>query len=99
MDLALSVKQLFDFAGDDPNRPFRPVIEKDFGQQRYLTEDPTMSFQLCQFEKVPVLAGVTRYEKLSHALGEYMLMLQCLNFTQMYFCSRYSESSIFATIE
>lgn len=75
MDLALSVKQLFDFAGDDPNRPFRPVIEKDFGQQRYLTEDPTMSFQLCQFEKVPVLAGVTRYEKLSHALGEYMLIV------------------------
>ncbi|XP_062562253.1 juvenile hormone esterase-like [Armigeres subalbatus] len=38
------------------------VIEPDFGQERFLTEDPTESFLKGNFMKVPVIAGITQDE-------------------------------------
>lgn len=39
-----------------------PVIEPDFGQERFLTEDPKVSFASGNFLRVPVMAGVTNEE-------------------------------------
>ncbi|KXJ73122.1 hypothetical protein RP20_CCG016470 [Aedes albopictus] len=38
------------------------VVEPDFGQERFLTEDPTQSFLKGDFVKVPVIAGITQDE-------------------------------------
>ena len=39
-----------------------PVIEDDFGQERFLVEDPTKTFRSGNFNKVPVIAGRAEYE-------------------------------------
>jgi acetylcholinesterase len=39
-----------------------PVIEDDFGQERFLVEDPTRSFRSGNFNRVPVVAGRTELE-------------------------------------
>lgn len=39
-----------------------PVVELDFGQERFLTEDPKISFSNGQFSKVPLIAGMTQNE-------------------------------------
>jgi acetylcholinesterase len=36
-----------------------PVIEDNFGQERFLVEDPTRSFRSGNFNRVPVIAGRT----------------------------------------
>lgn len=38
------------------------VVEPDFGQERFLIEDPTESFLKGDFVKVPVIAGITQDE-------------------------------------
>jgi carboxylesterase type B len=38
------------------------VIEEDFGQERFLTEHPIKLINSGRFEKVPVLAGITKDE-------------------------------------
>uniref|UniRef100_A0A023EWG4 Carboxylic ester hydrolase n=1 Tax=Aedes albopictus TaxID=7160 RepID=A0A023EWG4_AEDAL len=38
------------------------VVEPDFGQERFLIEDPTQSFLKGDFVKVPVIAGITQDE-------------------------------------
>ena len=47
-----------------------PVVEPDFGQERFLTDDPTKLFQEGRFAKVPVLAGVTEFEFLNPAISK-----------------------------
>lgn len=49
-----------------------PVIESNFGQERFLTEDPQVSFKTGNFNKVPVIVGVTRDEFVESA---YKLLL------------------------
>lgn len=39
-----------------------PVIEEDFGQERFLTEHPMKLVTSGQFLKVPVLIGASEYE-------------------------------------
>ncbi|CAO1378626.1 unnamed protein product [Diamesa serratosioi] len=39
-----------------------PVIEPDFGQERFLTDDPTKLFRDGNFERVPIISGVTNDE-------------------------------------
>lgn len=39
-----------------------PVVEPDFGQERFLTEDPKVLFGSGNFSRVPVIAGVTNDE-------------------------------------
>jgi hypothetical protein len=38
------------------------MVEDDFGQQRFLTEDPSVTFRRGNFNRVPVIVGVTEYE-------------------------------------
>jgi carboxylesterase type B len=42
-----------------------PVIENDFGQERFLTDDPSKLFQSGEFHRVPIIAGVVRDEFIS----------------------------------
>lgn len=60
--LALSLPQLLDFAGVCPGYPFLPVIEGRFGQKRFLTQDPSMQFQMGHFAQVPLLTGTVKNE-------------------------------------
>lgn len=39
-----------------------PVVEPDFGQERFLTEDPKVLFAAGNFSKVPLIAGITQDE-------------------------------------
>jgi acetylcholinesterase len=39
-----------------------PVVEPDFGQERFLTDDPKVSFASGNFSKVPIITGITQDE-------------------------------------
>ncbi|KAF5303743.1 hypothetical protein FQR65_LT18959 [Abscondita terminalis] len=51
--------------GIDPLLLWTPVIELDFGQERFLTEHPIVSGLNGKFANVPIMAGVTS-EEFSH---------------------------------
>ncbi|KAK5641623.1 hypothetical protein RI129_010170 [Pyrocoelia pectoralis] len=55
--------------GDDPVLIWTPVIELDFGQERFLTEHPIRSVLNGNFQKVPIMAGITEEEFSYLALG------------------------------
>lgn len=61
---------MFDFAGQ-PMLLYKPVLERDFGQERFLIEDPTCLIQNGQFEKVDILAGITQFEFILPAACEF----------------------------
>ncbi|KAF2903951.1 hypothetical protein ILUMI_02213 [Ignelater luminosus] len=46
----------------DPILVWLPVIESDFGQERFLTDNPIKLLQKGDFAQVPVMAGVTTLE-------------------------------------
>ncbi|KAB0802381.1 hypothetical protein PPYR_04567 [Photinus pyralis] len=46
----------------DPIIKWKPVIEKDFGQERFLVEDPVTAVQNGRFRHVPMIFSVTREE-------------------------------------
>lgn len=48
---------------------WRPVIEPDFEQERFLIEDPNESFRHGRFTKIPVIAGITANEFVDRAVG------------------------------
>jgi acetylcholinesterase len=47
---------------DNPVMVWYPVVEPDFGQERFLTEDPTATFARGNFSTVPIVVGVTSNE-------------------------------------
>ncbi|ALC45678.1 CG4757 [Drosophila busckii] len=57
---------MFEF-GWDPVLNWMPVIEPDFGQERFLLEHPYKTAQSGNFYKVPLIAGITEFEFLSGA--------------------------------
>ncbi|KAJ3646359.1 hypothetical protein Zmor_023949 [Zophobas morio] len=54
----------FQFAefGTDPILIWSPVIEEDFGQERFLPDHPIKLIKSGKFEQVPVIAGITKDE-------------------------------------
>lgn len=64
---------MFEFGAENPTILWKPVIEPDFGQERFLTEDPTKLFKNGEFSQVPVLAGISRYELLHPAICKFLL--------------------------
>lgn len=50
-----------EFAGQ-PTVIWYPVVEPDFGQERFLTEDPAKLFASGNFSRVPIITGVTQDE-------------------------------------
>lgn len=45
--------------------PWLPVVEHDFGQERFFTDDPNNLFKSGKFNKVPVIVGITTDEFIS----------------------------------
>ncbi|XP_067620006.1 juvenile hormone esterase-like isoform X2 [Eurosta solidaginis] len=69
--IAATLRSLFEFGLDNPIYLFRPVIERDFGQERFLIEHPYESMQRGAFAKVPILIGFTNGEFCQSAVDIY----------------------------
>lgn len=65
---------MFEFATVNPIIVFKPVIEEDFGQERFLTHDPTCLMEAGQFAPVNILTGITEYEFLYPVIGKYIFV-------------------------
>lgn len=61
---------MFEYGPGNPILVWMPVVEPDFGQERFLTEDPAVSFKRGNFARVPVLAGIAKYEFLHPAISK-----------------------------
>lgn len=61
---------MFDTKTENPVLLWKPVVERNFGQERFLTDDPTKLFGLGRFTRVPVIAGITEYEFLYPAISK-----------------------------
>lgn len=65
-----SLINMFEFGEGNPILIWTPVVEPDFGQERFLTDNPTRLFRLGRFHKVPIIAGVTELEFAGFGLSE-----------------------------
>lgn len=66
-----SPSDMFEFDSGNPIILWKPVIEADYGQERFLTDDPAKLFQNGDFARVPILAGITKYEILQPAISKW----------------------------
>lgn len=64
-----SLMQMFEFGQGNPVLMWKPVVEPDFGQERFLTDNPTRLFRQGRFTRVPVMAGITELEFASPAIA------------------------------
>lgn len=48
-----------------------PVVERDFGQERFLTDEPNTLLQSGNFSKVNVMVGITADEFISPVRSEF----------------------------
>lgn len=71
MDFAKTSGKMFEFAGGQPILLYLPVIERDFGQERFLTEHPTCLINQGKFQQVDILTGLTQYEFVNPAVCEF----------------------------
>lgn len=71
MDFAKTSGKMFEFAGGQPILLYLPVIERDFGQERFLTEHPTCLINKGKFQQVDILTGLTQYEFVNPAVCEF----------------------------
>ncbi|XP_045476842.1 juvenile hormone esterase-like [Harmonia axyridis] len=69
-ELGQSQSKLAEF-GNEPLFTWKPVIEGDFGQERFLLEHPVLLAREGKFEKVPMLTGVTTDEFAGRAVDIY----------------------------
>lgn len=64
---------MFDLYSAFPIIVWKPVIEHDFGQERFLIDDPNKLFRQGRFHRVPVMTGITEYEFLYPAIGKFKM--------------------------
>lgn len=64
-----SLGEMFEFGQGNPILLWSPVVEPDFGQERFLTDNPTTLFQQGRFQRVPVMSGITELEFMSPAIN------------------------------
>ncbi|XP_026844879.1 venom carboxylesterase-6 [Drosophila persimilis] len=69
LEYANTLPQMFDFGRNNPLILWKPVVEPDFGQERFLVESPVQSFQNDDFMKVPIITGMTKDEFVGPALS------------------------------
>lgn len=69
-DIGNSLTGMFEYGPGNPILVWMPVVEPDFGQERFLTEDPAISFKKGNFARVPILAGIAKYEFLHPAISK-----------------------------
>ncbi|XP_060523214.1 uncharacterized protein LOC132700111 [Cylas formicarius] len=60
-ELGQSLLQFGEYDGD-PLLIWKPVVERDFGQERFFLEHPVLSVQKGDFYKVPFITGITAEE-------------------------------------
>ncbi len=53
-----------------------PLLEEDFGQERFTTDDPSVLFRQGNFSRVNAIMGVTAHEFISPAAGEILFLNQ-----------------------
>ncbi|XP_039948695.1 bile salt-activated lipase [Bactrocera tryoni] len=61
MDFVNTSALMFDFNWN-PVLNWMPVIEEDFGQERFLLENPYKTIQSSNFQRVPIIIGITEHE-------------------------------------
>lgn len=71
IDIANSINEMYEFDEYNPIMIWLPVVEPDLGQERFLTDDPTRLYQLGQFNRIPVMAGITELEFAYLAISKY----------------------------
>lgn len=65
-----TLPDMFEFGHGNPLLLWSPVVEPDFGQERFLTDDPVRLFRSGRFQRVPILAGITELEFMTPAVGK-----------------------------
>lgn len=61
MDYVDTIRDMFEFEWN-PVLNWVPVIEPNFGQERFLTDDPYRVMESGNIHKVPLIIGITEYE-------------------------------------
>ncbi|XP_073821173.1 juvenile hormone esterase [Musca autumnalis] len=69
LEYANSLRNMFEFGRQNPLILWKPVVERDFGQERFLTEDPVRLYQNGDFMKIPIITGMTKDEFVGPALS------------------------------
>ncbi|XP_050334505.1 juvenile hormone esterase [Bactrocera neohumeralis] len=98
LEYANTLPHMFEFGRNNPLILWKPVIEPDYGQERFLTEDPVRSYQNGNFMKIPIITGMTKDEFAGQAISilESPRLLKTLahNFEQIApICFLYSANS------
>ncbi|CAD7085838.1 unnamed protein product [Hermetia illucens] len=62
VDFGKSLRDMFEFGNGNPVVLFKPVVEPDFGQERFLTETPTKVYQRGDFMRIPLICGINKDE-------------------------------------
>jgi hypothetical protein len=54
-----------------PYLPWIPVIEPDFGQERFFLDEPNTLIRSGNFSRVPIFTGITTDEFISPVVSKY----------------------------
>lgn len=82
LDYVSTYNGMFEF-GWNPVLNWRIVVEEDFGQERFLIEDPFKTARRGDFYKVPLITGITELEFQSGAFCRYYLMISFFYFNYL----------------
>lgn len=66
---------MFDLEGGNPVLLWKPVVEPDLGQERFMTDNPTRLYTQGRFARIPVITGVTELEFAGPAIGKMTFFL------------------------
>lgn len=66
-----SLPDMFEL-GENPIILWKPVVERDFGQERFLPDDPTDLLRRGEFPIIPIMTGLTEFEMFGAAIGNAM---------------------------
>ncbi|XP_037051706.1 esterase FE4-like [Bradysia coprophila] len=68
-EFGIRLKEMFEVFDYQPTLLWIPVVEPDFGQERFLVEDPTLSFYEGRFQKIPIISGIIKLEFAQYAIS------------------------------
>lgn len=75
---------MFEIGRFAPLLLWKPCIEYDFGQERFLIDDPTKLFSRGEFAQVSVMVGITEMEIIKPAIGKWYSFIDLLVCTILY---------------
>ncbi|XP_055386697.1 juvenile hormone esterase-like [Condylostylus longicornis] len=62
LEISMTLRKMFFFGKDNPMYLWLPIIENDYGQERFLTDAPYVILKSGNFMKIPILIGFTDQE-------------------------------------